>query len=74
MFTPNSTTIRLRLGELEPNIFNRAQRAGSVINEIADIKDTISYIDLRWNKSIAIKLKNDQQKAIKEEEQDKTEK
>jgi|GEM_PF-540302 len=50
--------VRLRLGELNPTVFKRAKRISSVIGEAIKLKDDIDYIDLRWNNSVSIKLKN----------------
>ncbi len=55
-------TIRVRLGELDPLIFSRASKIKDVISEAMRIKDEyeVDYIDLRWEKSVNIKLKDKQ--------------
>jgi cell division septal protein FtsQ len=52
--------IRLRLGGLNKTVFKRSKRVSSVISEALKIKDDIDYIDLKWNNSVSIKLKNKQ--------------
>jgi len=54
--------MRLRLGGLNKTVFNRSKRVSSVIFEAIKIKDDIDYIDLRWNNSVSIKLKNKENK------------
>ncbi len=53
-------SLRIRLGELDPLIFTRASKIKDVIGEALKIKDEVDYIDLRWEKSVSIKLKDKQ--------------
>lgn len=50
-------SIRLRIGGMKgKEVFSRIDKVSSVIPEAMKIKDSINYIDLRWN-NISIKLK-----------------
>lgn len=62
------TDVRLRLGGLNKTVFKRSKRVSSVLTEAIKIKDDIDYIDLRWNNSVSIKLKNKEN--IKQEKPD----
>ncbi|OGI29427.1 MAG: hypothetical protein A2287_04085 [Candidatus Melainabacteria bacterium RIFOXYA12_FULL_32_12] len=59
--------VKLRLGELDRTVFIRTKRIGDVLDEALKIKDDIEYIDLRWNKTISIKLKNKEKQSSIEE-------
>ena len=49
--------VRLRIGGLKGSeVFNRIQKVSSVIPEAMKIKNSINYIDLRWN-NVLLKLK-----------------
>lgn len=50
--------VKLRIGELDATTFRRIQRIAAVLPEAMKIKDSISYIDLRWDNSTSIKLKD----------------
>ncbi|OGI00148.1 MAG: hypothetical protein A2Y25_00165 [Candidatus Melainabacteria bacterium GWF2_37_15] len=60
--------IRLRIGALKgKEVFKRIEKVASVIPEAMKIKETINYIDLRWN-NVSIKLKKkDEEPLIKDE-------
>jgi len=60
--------IRLRLGEFDHTVFNRAKRVGDMLPEAIKFKENISYIDLRWNKSISIKLKSKEEQLLEKQE------
>jgi hypothetical protein len=52
--------IKLRIGAIKGNeVIERVEKVSSVIPEAMKIKDSINYIDLRWD-NISIKLKNDE--------------
>lgn len=54
-------TYRLRVGELNATVFKRTSRITSVIPKLNALKGkmpSIEYIDLRWEKTIPLKLKN----------------
>ncbi|EKE02704.1 MAG: hypothetical protein ACD_20C00346G0031 [uncultured bacterium] len=62
--------IKLRIGELDRTVFLRTKRISDVLEEALKIKDDIEYIDLRWNKTISIKLKNKETQSSIEEVKD----
>lgn len=49
---------KFRLGELNRTVFTRAKRIGPVLGEALKINNDIDYIDLRWESSVSIKLKD----------------
>jgi cell division septal protein FtsQ len=51
-------SVKIRLGELDPMIFTRATKIKDVISEALKIQDEVDYIDLRWEKSVSMKLKD----------------
>lgn len=52
--------VKLRIGGIKGNeVIKRVEKVSSVIPEAMKIKDSINYIDLRWD-NISIKLKNDE--------------
>lgn len=51
-------TTKIKIGDLNSTTKTRLQRIGSVMPQIKDLKDKIDYIDLSWEKSVFIKLKN----------------
>lgn len=53
--------VKLRLGDLDKLIFDRTGRIAPVLPEAMKISNQIDYIDLRWDNSISIKLKNKEQ-------------
>jgi len=59
--------VRLRIGGLNKTVFKRSKRISSVLSEAIKIKDDIDYIDLRWNNSVSIKLKNKEKENAKED-------
>lgn len=56
--------VKLRLGAFDRTVFIRTKRIADIIDETLKIKDEIDYIDLRWEKTISIKLKNKQEARI----------
>lgn len=66
--------VKLRLGELDRTTFIRTKRIGDVLDESLKIKNDIDYIDLRWNKTISIKLKNKQEAQINKDNKASSEK
>lgn len=60
--------VRLRIGAIKgKEVIKRVDKVSSVIPEAMKIKDSINYIDLRWD-NISIKLKKDEE-GIEEKEQ-----
>ena len=51
-------TTKIKIGDLNSTTKTRLQRIGSIMPQIKDLKDKIEYIDLSWEKSAFIKLKN----------------
>ena len=51
-------TVRLRVGDLNNTVVTRISRITSVLPQIKDLKSDINYIDLRWDTSTFIKLKD----------------
>lgn len=63
--------IRLRIGGVKgKEVFSRIEKVSSVIPEAMKIKDSINYIDLRWN-NISIKLKKTKTEKTPEENPEK---
>lgn len=55
---------KLRMGDMNRTIFKRAKRVSYLIPRIHSFNNTVEYLDLRWEKTIFIKLKSkEQQKA-----------
>lgn len=51
-------SVNVRLGEINSSIFKRIQRISSILPRTVNLKKDIEYIDLRWDNSTFIKLKN----------------
>ena len=59
-------TVRIRVGELNATVFKRCKRISSVLPQTSKLNGKIEYIDLRWDNSTFIKLK---EKDISQESQ-----
>ena len=44
-------TVNIRLGELNPSIFNKIGRLPSLLPQVKMINKKVKYIDLRWESS-----------------------
>ncbi len=51
-------SVKLRLGEIDPSIFDRIKPLSSIMPEIREMQEKIKYIDLSWKESKYIKLNN----------------
>ncbi len=54
------TTVKLRLGELDPSVFKRIQSISSILPQIRSFNKKIKYVDLRWEDSNYLKLEENQ--------------
>ena len=51
-------SVPLRLGELDFTVFKRIEHLKSILPEIKSIQDKVRYVDLRWEDSRYLKLKD----------------
>lgn len=51
-------TVAVRLGQLNRNVFKRLKKISAILPQTANLNNQIDYVDLRWEDSAYIKLKN----------------
>lgn len=49
-------TVTLRIGVLDPNVFDRIKRISSILPQVKMLDKPIKYVDLRWKNANYIKL------------------
>lgn len=56
-------TVAIRLGQLNRNVFKRLKKISAILPQTMNLNSEIDYVDLRWEDSAYIKLKNKNGKA-----------
>jgi cell division septal protein FtsQ len=61
-------SVKIKVGDLSTTTKERIKRLGSIMPQIKGLKDKIDYIDLSWEKTTFIKLKNKQAYPLNKED------